>query len=322
MTEPYILCVTLNPCLDKTLTVPAWKPGDNVRGTAVREVVGGKGNNVARALKGLGLKARPCTFFGGATGHRCAELLKRDDGLEPLAIASDAETRTILTVRTGETAIQSAFFDPDPAISAAEAENMFQAIQNEIKSGQVRALTLSGSSPSKATQGLYGELIRLARSNAIPVFLDTYGAALKNLGDAVPDVIQLNRKEVSGILGLNQDSITQKEILAWLKCQVDRGSNFAIVTQGPDNILAATPEGFLVASPPVIEPVNPIGSGDCFLAGLTFASLQDATPEMQLKTAAAAAVANAMTWDAGAINTESLTHWLDQVQLRQLIETT
>ena len=52
--SPMILCVTLNPCLDKTLTVPAWKPGDLVRGSAVREVVGGKGNNVARALKGWG----------------------------------------------------------------------------------------------------------------------------------------------------------------------------------------------------------------------------------------------------------------------------
>ncbi len=49
-----ILCVTLNPCLDKTLTVPDWKSGDNVRGQAVREVVGGKGNNVARALARLG----------------------------------------------------------------------------------------------------------------------------------------------------------------------------------------------------------------------------------------------------------------------------
>ena len=63
-----ILCVTLNPCLDKTLTVPAWRPGDLVRGTAVREVVGGKGNNVARALGRLGRKPRPVTFLGGTVG--------------------------------------------------------------------------------------------------------------------------------------------------------------------------------------------------------------------------------------------------------------
>ena len=63
-----ILCVTLNPCLDKTLIVPAWRPGDSVRGRAVREVVGGKGNNVARALTRLGRSVRPATFLGGPVG--------------------------------------------------------------------------------------------------------------------------------------------------------------------------------------------------------------------------------------------------------------
>ena len=61
----YTLSLTLNPCLDKTLTVPDWKQGDNVRGSLVREVVGGKGNNVARALKALGESVRPMTFLGG-----------------------------------------------------------------------------------------------------------------------------------------------------------------------------------------------------------------------------------------------------------------
>ncbi len=60
-----ILCVTLNPCLDKTLTVPPWRPGDMVRGRAVREVVGGKGNNVARALSRLGREAAPGHVSGG-----------------------------------------------------------------------------------------------------------------------------------------------------------------------------------------------------------------------------------------------------------------
>lgn len=318
MAEPYILCVTLNPCLDKTLTVPAWRPGDNVRGTAVREVVGGKGNNVARALKGMGLNPRPCTFFGGATGKRCVELLKRDDGLDPLVIESDAETRTILTVRTGETAIQSAFFDPDPAISAAEAQNMLQTIQNEIKSGQVSAITLSGSSPSPHTHGLYSQLIQLARSNAIPVFLDTYGAALKNLGDAVPDTLQLNRKELAGILGLSQNAITNQEMIDWLKKQVRRGVQMAVVTQGPDVVLAATPEGVMEAYPPEITPVNPIGSGDCFLAGLVMARLLKAGTVVELMSAVAAAVANAMTWDAGAINSKSLNQWLNEVDLYEI----
>ena len=235
MKKPSVLCVTLNPCLDKTLTVPAWKPGDNVRGTAIREVVGGKGNNVARALKGLGQSARPATFLGGSTGSRCELLLKRDDGMEPLVIASSAETRTILTVRTGETAEQSAFFDPDPAISAHEADLMLEAIRLEIQSGHVQALTLSGSSPSVSTHRLYGDLIRLAKESGITVLLDTYGKAFTNLNAASPDVIQLNRKEVAGILGLQSDELSEPLIFDWLKGWVEKGTRLAVLTQGPES---------------------------------------------------------------------------------------
>ena len=82
-----ILCVTLNPCLDKTLVVPSWKPGDSVRGRSVREVVGGKGNNVARALGRLGRKpVRPVTFLGGAVGQRCEELLRDEERLDPIVV--------------------------------------------------------------------------------------------------------------------------------------------------------------------------------------------------------------------------------------------
>ena len=318
MKKNSVLCVTLNPCLDKTLTVPAWKPGDNVRGTAIREVVGGKGNNVARALKGLGQSARPATFLGGSTGSRCDLLLKRDDGMEPLVIASSAETRTILTVRTGETAEQSAFFDPDPAISLHEADLMLEAVRQEIQSGHVQALTLSGSSPSVSTHRLYGDLIRLARESGITVLLDTYGKAFTNLNAASPDVIQLNRKEVAGILGLQSDELSEPLIFDWLKGWVEKGTRLAVLTQGPEDVLAVSIEGFWRAVPPKIQAVNPIGSGDCFLAGLTYASMRSESAPSQLKFAVACAVANACVWDAGAISIELVEPWISQIHVHQL----
>ena len=320
MKKNSVLCVTLNPCLDKTLTVPAWKPGDNVRGTAIREVVGGKGNNVARALKGLGQSARPATFLGGSTGSRCELLLKRDDGMEPLVIASSAETRTILTVRTGESADQSAFFDPDPAISDNEADLMLEAIRLEIQSGHVQALTLSGSSPSVSTHRLYGDLIRLARESGITVLLDTYGMALKSLDSAGPDLIQLNRKEVAGILGLQSDELSEPLIFEWLKGWVEKGTRLAVLTQGPEDVLAVSIEGFWRVVPPKIQAVNPIGSGDCFLAGLTYASMRSESAPSQLKFAVACAVANACVWDAGAISIELVEPWISQIHVHQLGE--
>src|SRR4051812_34913128 len=173
-----ILCVTLNPCLDKTLTVPPWEPGDSIRGLAVREVVGGKGNNVARALTRLGRTARPVTFLGGPIGVHCEALLRGEDGLDPLVTPTEAPTRIILTARTERTSDQTAFFDPDPAITASEAEALYNRVEGALTEGGITAISLSGSSPSASTHELFADLVALARSRRVPVLLDSYGPAL------------------------------------------------------------------------------------------------------------------------------------------------
>ena len=165
-----ILCVTLNPCLDKTLIVPPWEPGDSVRGVAVREVVGGKGNNVARALCRLGRVARPVTFLGGTVGAACERRLRVDDALDPVVIPVEACTREILTVRTQDTPRQTAFFDPDPVITAAEADSLHQRVADTMAAGTVEMLTLSGSSPCKTTDTLFNDLIALRGGSGFPSF--------------------------------------------------------------------------------------------------------------------------------------------------------
>jgi 1-phosphofructokinase family hexose kinase len=295
-----ILCVTLNPCLDKTLTVPPWRPGESVRGTAVREVVGGKGNNVARALARLGRKARPVTFFGGAVGDRCAALLREADGLDPLATATAAATREILTVRTGDTAEQTAFFDPDPAVGPAEAEDLFHRVQGALAEGNVTALTLSGSSPSPATHGLYADLIALARSRRVPVFLDSYGPALDAIWGFWPAAIQLNRGEAAGHLGTA--SPTEADLLGLLDRWSRHGVAWGVITDGPNPALVRLHGRCYRVSPPRITAVNPVGSGDCLLAGLVDGWLSGLGPVDLIRRAFGAAAANALVWDAGALD--------------------
>jgi tagatose 6-phosphate kinase len=295
-----ILCVTLNPCLDKTLIVPPWRPGDSVRGTSVREVVGGKGNNVARALTRLGREARPVTFLGGQVGARCEERLRRDDRFDPLITPTASETRVILTVLTQNSAEQSAFFDPDPAISTEEAEALFHRVEGALTEGGVEALTLSGSSPSPNTHGLYSDLIAVARSRKVPVFLDTYGPALDGIWGFWPEVIQLNRREAG--LHLRTPAPTEAELMGLLDRWGQRGVACAVVTDGPNPALAQVHGRHYRILSPKIEVVNPIGSGDCLFAGLADAWLSDRPPQELLRHAFACAVVNALVWDAGAID--------------------
>ncbi|MGE3820842.1 MAG: 1-phosphofructokinase family hexose kinase [Isosphaeraceae bacterium] len=297
-----ILCVTLNPCLDKTLTVPPWRPGDSVRGTAAREVVGGKGNNVARALSRLDRKARPVTFLGGPTGHHCETLLRREDGLDPLVVRTISETRVILTVRTEGTNEQSAFFDPDPAVTENEAEEMFRGVEAALGEGTVKALTLSGSSPSTATHGLYSDLISLANARNLPVFLDTYGPPLDAIWGFWPQSIQLNRREIATHLRKPAPAVTDRDVLSLLARWAGHGVSRAVVTDGPNPALARLDGVEYRVIPPSIEAVNPIGSGDCLMAGLADGWLSGLSGEALIRHAFGCALANALVWDAGAID--------------------
>ena len=257
-----ILCVTLNPCLDKTLTVPSWRPGDLVRGRAVREVVGGKGNNVARALLRLGRKPRPVTFLGGPVGIHCEALLRTDDGLEPLVVRTEAPTRVILTVRTEASAEQTAFFDPDPAITPAEADALAAPGRAGLQVGEVEALTLSGSSPAPATHGLYSDLIALAQRaerTGLPRHLRPGARCdLGLLADRRssstagkrPPISRSRRLPTTDVAGLLRD---------WHRHGVACG----VVTDGPNPVSILLRGRRYRAIPPAIKAVNPIGSGDC-----------------------------------------------------------
>jgi tagatose 6-phosphate kinase len=295
-----ILCVTLNPCLDKTLTVPSWHAGDSVRGSALRELVGGKGNNVARALSRLGRTPRPVTFLGGPVGTECESLLRTDDGLDPLVAPTEAPTRVILTVVTAGTTEQTAFFDPDPAITASEAEGLLHQVERALCEGSAQALTLSGSSPAPSTHGLYSDLIALARARQVPVFLDTYGPALDGIWGFWSTAIQLNRREAA--VRLRKSSVTDDDVAGLLLEWQRHGVTCGIVTDGPSPVWIVYRGRPYRAIPPTIKVVNPIGSGDSLLAGLVDGWLNRLEPEPLFRHAIACAVANAIVWDAGAID--------------------
>ncbi|ADV61608.1 PfkB domain protein [Isosphaera pallida ATCC 43644] len=323
-----ILCVTLNPCLDRTLEVPPWNPGDRVRGIRTHEVVGGKGNNLARALRRLGRRCRPVTFLGGSVGSRCARLLKERDGLEGLIVQTASETREILTVRVAPEWVATrpktplppptAFFDPDPVITSEEAAELTRQVETEMARGGVEALTLSGSSPGPTTHGLYAELIALAKSRRVPVFLDTYGPPLREIWGFWPTVIQLNRDEAADHLELPRDQLDDQRVRELLARWARHGVVLGLVTDGPRPVLARVGRHEVAIDPLAVEVINPIGSGDCLLAGIVDAWLAGAEPLDALKRGVACSLVNVSVWDAGAIDPAAVASFQERLRIRHL----
>ena len=235
--------------------------------------------------------------------------------MDPLVIPTAAPTREILTVRTESTPDQTAFFDPDPAIAPDEAEELHRRVDEALR-GDVAAMTLSGSSPSPATHGLYSDLISLARARRIPVFLDTYGPALEAIWGFWPTAMQLNRREAAA--HLRKPSLSDEDAGSLLLDWHRHGVNCGVITDGPRPVAIQLRGRPYRAIPPGVETVNAIGSGDSLLAGLVDGWLDQLEPEALIRHAMGCAVANAMVWDAGAIDPAEVSQWAEQIQIEPM----
>ena len=177
---------------------------------------------------------------------------------------------------------------------------MQQAVEQALR-GDVAAMTLSGSSPSRATHELYSELIALAQARRVPVFLDTYGPALDAIWGFWPTAMQLNRREAAAHLRkptLSDDDAA--ELLQRVAAARRRlGRDHRRASTGRDPVPGAAIPG---PAPGRSRPsTRSARATRCWPARWTAGS-ERMEPEPMIRHAMGCAVANAMTWDAGAID--------------------
>ena len=92
-----IVTVTLNAAMDRTLLVPNFQTGHRHRASAGFAAAGGKGINVARALKRLGVPVVATGLAGGRTGIRIVEELTGEGILNDFVRIRE-ESRTSIAV--------------------------------------------------------------------------------------------------------------------------------------------------------------------------------------------------------------------------------
>ena len=90
-----IVTVTLNAALDRTVSVPNFQLGQRHRASPGLTLAGGKGINVARALKLLDVPVVATGLAGGRTGTRIVEELTSEAILNDFVrIADESRTST------------------------------------------------------------------------------------------------------------------------------------------------------------------------------------------------------------------------------------
>jgi 1-phosphofructokinase family hexose kinase len=311
-----IITVTLNTAIDKTLEVPNFRIGRRHRSVAQATMPGGKGVNVARAIKRLGRPVIATGFAGGATGTRIVEALTAESILTDFVrIGEESRTNTaVLDPTTGE---QTEINERGPAVTERELELFRDKLLYLAQGAQL--CVFAGSLPRGVELDVYGGLVKELRKLGVTTVVDTDGEPLRHAVRAEPDVASPNAREAEELVGheFNDD---EERTLAIAEI-VDLGAREAIMTV-PDGCFAqvATESGPQCYRVRVVEQEAraAVGSGDAFLAGYVAARYSGGTAEECLRFGVACGAESTQHFGAGVIDPHGVERLLGAVEAERL----
>jgi 1-phosphofructokinase len=305
-----ITTVTLNPTLDKTLSVPKLKPGTVHRARILREDLGGKGINVSRALQALGIPSRMTGFMGGTTGRFMTAGL-RATGFDVHFVSVEGETRRNITLFDEASGQYTKINEPGPSVAAQHLADLQDQIDQLAGPGDLWAFC--GSLPPGAPSNFYARLIRQVQESGGRALLDTSGSAYNEGLTANPFAIKPNSEEASELLGIPLRS-DEEHCTAAHRLQA-RGVPVVAVTRGAQGLVLAVEGETLMATPPPVPARSPVGAGDAALAGLLWAISEDCAPVETARRVVACGTATAMQEGTGVGDRVLVEDLLDQIEI-------
>lgn len=262
MPDP-IITVTLNPGLDRTLTVAALVENCVLRAQESRLDWGGKGFNVSRALLALGVPSLVMGLIGGFTGQMLTQGL-RDLGLATDLVAIAGETRTNTVIQEAGSGRYVKVNEAGPPVTADDLCRLHARMDAHARPGS--HWVLCGSLPPAAPVDTYAVLVRRLHARGAVVYLDSSGPALAAGLVAAPFLVKPNAEEAAELTGAPIDDLAQaQQAAAWF---LARGATVVALSLGAQGLLLATTERAVHAQPPVVAVQTLVGVGDALLAGL------------------------------------------------------
>ncbi|MDX6685414.1 MAG: 1-phosphofructokinase, partial [Baekduia sp.] len=260
-----IITVTLNAAIDKSLSVPNFRLGRRHRTVEQRTAAGGKGVNIARALKTLGQPVIATGFAGGPTGTRIVDQLTEESILNDFVRIRE-ESRTNTAVYDPTNGQQTEINERGPAVGEKEIELFRDKLLYLARGADI--VVFAGSLPRNVPTEIYATLIGELRQMHVTTIVDSEGDPMRHAVRAEPDVISPNVVEGEELVG--HEFNDEEDRVASVSEMVALGAGEAIMTL-PDGCVASLPvDGEHVVHRVWIEPreaVAAVGAGDAFLAG-------------------------------------------------------
>eukprot|EP01127_Copromyxa_protea_P017418 TRINITY_DN5300_c0_g2_i2.p1 TRINITY_DN5300_c0_g2~~TRINITY_DN5300_c0_g2_i2.p1 ORF type:complete len:343 (-),score=65.23 TRINITY_DN5300_c0_g2_i2:8-1036(-) len=341
MANPACLVIGWNPAYQKVLSFTELQKGGVNRATSLHKDVGGKGQQVAKALH-FYRESTPiflAQFLGGQTGEWIQQFLSTL-GFQQLTVHVTSETRTCTTLLAKGMFFSffcffsfhlwfgvfdfSFFFcnvdlldetteiiDPSDPVTPEEVEKMEQLISEHIE--KVSAIIISGTYPPGVPASGYASVV-LKKKEGTFVLLDGYKGVDETLATGKVDVLKINAHELKALtltetIQDGANALFSKYTLPWVA-----------ITDGKDSAALLGNDGsYFRYSIPVLENVvNPIGAGDTVSAVMTAHVMEGMPIHEAFRHGLAAASASCLELTGAKFSLENLHALLSQIEGKEV----
>jgi 1-phosphofructokinase/tagatose 6-phosphate kinase len=310
-----IITVTLNPALDKTLEVPNFTPGRRHRTVDQVTMPGGKGVNVARAIKRLGQPVIATGIAGGATGTRIVEALN-DEAILNAFVRIREESRTNTAVLDPTTGLQTEINERGPSVSTQELELFHEKLLYLAKGASM--CVFAGSLPRGVEPGVYADLIREVKRLGVTTVLDTDGEPLRLAMRAEPEIVSPNELEAEELVGQEFNDVEDRAQAVIEMTRLGAGEAIMTVRDGCYANVVTGGHGLYRVTVEEQEARSRIGSGDAFLAGYIAARYEGRQPVECLRYGVACGAESIQHFGAGVLDPGKVDRLLVEVEAEQL----
>jgi len=312
-----IVTVTLNAAIDRTLLVPNFQLGHRHRASVGFTSAGGKGINVARAAKRLGVAVVCTGLAGGRNGTLLVEELTNEGILNDF-VRIRGESRTSTAVLDPTSNVYTEINEWGPEVAEDELDVLREKLAYLTQGADY--VVLAGSLPRDVDPAIYAELIRESNRRGLMTVLDSEGEALRLGLEAEPYLVTPNLREAEALVG--HEFVDGEDLSTGLDEIAELGARNVIITLDTGCYALFRGERAedvrLRARAPRQEAVSTVGAGDTLLAGFVAARIGDRSYEDALRSAVAASAASVLEAGPGRFDVREATQLASQVALDPL----
>ncbi len=311
-----ILTVTLNPALDRTMTVPNFHAGFRHRATDTVMLPGGKGINVARTTKTLGRPVIATGFIAGRKGDQIVSDLN-DEGILCDFVRVAGESRISTAVVDPATNSVTEINEQGPEIEPEDLGRLHEKLEYLGKAADV--VVLAGSVPPGLGDDCYAEIIRHVRKLGMRSLFYTYGDPLRLGIKAGADYVFPKLVEAEKVIGYEFAGLDDQINAA--RAMREMGGGSVVITYRYGCVAAMTDGDqcrIFVGKGPGVDVVSPLGWGDAFAGGFGVRLLEGGSPAECLRFGLGCGAANLIDYGAGVLVPDDADRLAEQVQLEEV----